>query len=51
MAEDELTPSASLPPAFYERIRQVLSAARTQAARAVNWTMVEAYWQIGRLIV
>ncbi len=51
MAKDELITSQDLPQALYESIRQVLSTARAQAARAVNWTMVEAYWQIGRLIV
>lgn len=51
MAQDKLITGESLSSAFYERIRGVLSTARSQAAQAVNWTMVEAYWQIGRLIV
>ncbi len=51
MAKDELITDESLPAAFYERIRQVLAAARTQAIWAVNWVMVEAYWQMSRLIV
>ena len=36
---------------FYDSIRTVLDNARTNAYRAVNFAMVEAYWQIGRLIV
>jgi len=35
----------------YERIRHVLVEARTQAWRAVNFAMVTAYWEIGRVIV
>lgn len=36
---------------LYVGIREVLAAARTVARRTVNRTMVQAYWQIGRLIV
>lgn len=36
---------------MYQGIRDVLLAARTQARQAVNTTMVQAYWQVGRLIV
>lgn len=36
---------------LYAGIREVLLAARTTARRSVNQTMVQAYWQIGRLIV
>lgn len=36
---------------LYQGIRDVLLAARTQARRAVNDAMVQAYWQVGRLIV
>lgn len=36
---------------LYRGIREVLLAARTTARRAVNDAMVQAYWQIGRLIV
>lgn len=35
----------------YGRIREVLAEARTQAYRAVNFAMVQAYWNIGRVIV
>ena len=36
---------------LYGAIRQVLQSARQNAYRAVNFAMVQAYWQIGRLIV
>ena len=36
---------------FYDNVRAVLSDARTNAYRAVNFAMVEAYWRIGHLIV
>ena len=36
---------------LYSAIRQVLETARQNAYKAVNFAMVQAYWQIGRLIV
>jgi predicted nuclease of restriction endonuclease-like (RecB) superfamily len=36
---------------FNESVAEILRAARTKAHRAVNFTMVEAYWTIGRMIV
>lgn len=36
---------------FYQSISEVLRAARANAYRAVNFTMVEAYWNVGRMIV
>ena len=36
---------------LYSDIRTVLEEARSAAYRAVNFTMVRAYWQIGCLIV
>ena len=36
---------------LYEAVRQVLQKARQTAYKAVNFAMVQAYWQIGRLIV
>ena len=36
---------------LYQGIRAVLLTAQTQARRAVNDAMVQAYWQVGRLIV
>ena len=36
---------------FYEAVAEVLRTARSTAYRAVNFTMVEAYWNVGRMIV
>lgn len=36
---------------LYQGIRDILLVARTQVRQTVNTTMVQAYWQIGRLIV
>ncbi|MEA2600640.1 MAG: hypothetical protein QOF89_1632 [Acidobacteriota bacterium] len=36
---------------LYQEIRSVLESARAGAYRAVNAAMVQAYWQVGRLIV
>ena len=36
---------------LYQGIRDVLLAVRTQVRQTVNTAMVQAYWQIGRLIV
>jgi len=36
---------------LYREIRAVLESARAGAYRAVNTTMVQAYWNVGRLIV
>jgi len=38
-------------PTLYNGIKTILQQARQTAYRAVNFTMVLAYWQIGRLIV
>lgn len=38
-------------PSLYKSIREVLEQARGMAYRAVNFTMVQAYWQVGKLIV
>jgi predicted nuclease of restriction endonuclease-like (RecB) superfamily len=37
--------------ALYRDVQAVLEAARATAYRAVNSAMVQAYWQVGRLIV
>ena len=37
--------------ALYHGIRDVLLTARTKARQAINDAMVQAYWQVGRLIV
>ncbi len=39
------------PPPLYQGICDILLLARTQLRQTVNTTMVQAYWQIGRLIV
>jgi predicted nuclease of restriction endonuclease-like (RecB) superfamily len=44
------SPSRSDEP-LYQEILAVLAAARASAYRAVNAAMVQAYWQVGRLIV
>ena len=36
---------------LYHALRDIIHNARTQAYRSVNHAMVEAYWNIGRLIV
>ena len=36
---------------FYQAIVNVLQNARTKSYRAVNFIMVEAYWNVGRMIV
>jgi predicted nuclease of restriction endonuclease-like (RecB) superfamily len=45
-----LTPSSSSG-ALHQSVREILLSAKTQARRAVNDAMVQAYWQVGRLIV
>lgn len=36
---------------FFSDIKEILQRARTQASRAINSAMVEAYWNIGKRIV
>lgn len=36
---------------LYQQIAQLLHTARRQAIQAINTTMVQAYWEIGRVIV
>lgn len=36
---------------FTQRAREILDAARTNAARSVNTEMVEAHWRVGEAIV
>ena len=43
--------AAIVPDEFYGQIASILSAARNKAYAAVNFAMVEAYWEIGRSIV
>ncbi len=35
----------------YDRIKSILTEARSAAHRAINTAMVMAYWEIGRTIV
>jgi hypothetical protein len=36
---------------FYESVAEVLRKARVKSYRAVNFIMVEAYWNVGRMII
>ncbi len=47
MSDLKVSPEGNL----YQGIRDILLSARTRARRAVNDAMVQAYWQVGRLIV
>lgn len=47
----KLGDAAVVSKAFYEQISSILSDARNKAYAAVNFAMVEAYWEIGRNIV
>lgn len=49
--KDYLMTELAKPKHLYENIKKILNNARNQAYRAVNFAMVEAYWNIGRLIV
>ncbi len=40
-----------LPADFYRSVADILRKARANAYRAINFTMVEAYWNVGRKIV
>lgn len=43
--------TSNKPAEFYQSVAEVLHNARSNAYRAVNFVMVEAYWNIGRMIV
>ena len=45
------TPAPFLPAETYSEIRAILAQARGKVVAAVNFAMVEAYWNIGRIIV
>ena len=56
MARKAASPKATRPSTrstepLYSEVRAVLEAARSHAYRAVNSAMVQAYWNVGRLIV
>lgn len=36
---------------IYGRLREILETARSSAYRAINFAMVQAYWNIGKVIV
>ena len=36
---------------IYQSVAEILRAARANAYRAINFTMVEAHWNLGRKIV
>lgn len=48
---DNRKSAIEIKPAFYQAIAGILHAARAKAHRAVNFAMVEAYWNVGRMIV
>lgn len=43
--------TSPLAPELLESIRTTIAIARTKAQQSVNFIMVEAYWQVGQLIV
>ncbi|MBU2599503.1 hypothetical protein KJ849_02865 [bacterium] len=45
--ENKVTTSSQL----YKNIKAILTESRTRAIGAVNFIMVEAYWNVGKLIV
>ena len=48
---DKLNQTLSNPSHLFTKIREVLVTARRTAYKAVNFAMVTAYWNVGRLIV
>jgi hypothetical protein len=36
---------------LYQNIAEILQTARTKSYRAINYTMIEAYWSVGQQIV
>jgi len=51
MSKTAVTPPQANVEQLYQRISAVLADARSSAYRAVNFAMVQAYWEIGRIIV
>ena len=45
------TPAQSRLDTLYGQVREILTSARGRAWQALNSTMVEAYWEIGRVII
>ena len=50
-AGDSRQKGAAQRPDFYDAVAEILRAARANVYRAVNFAMVEAYWNVGRMIV
>lgn len=50
MSREENTPSTSVE-RLYDEIRQIIEEARSRVYRTANFAMVQAYWNVGRLIV
>lgn len=50
MKKDAVSKAGSVD-AVYSGIKKILEEARSRAYRAVNFAMVQAYWNIGRVIV
>ena len=44
-------PDLKVTETLYNSIKQVIESARSNAFRAVNFAMVQAYWHIGKLII
>lgn len=47
MKTDKIVPRST----FFDEVRSILAQARQKAYAAVNFAMIEAYWEIGRRIV
>ena len=43
--------SAIVPEGFYKQVSSILNAARDKAYTAVNFAMVEAYWESARVLL
>ena len=50
MAKHELSKD-ELDRNVYDSIKEILTSAREKSYKAVNFAMVEAYWNVGKLIV
>lgn len=50
MSEDSLKEQSSID-TTYRNIKAIVEKARSTAYRAVNFAMVQAYWEVGRIIV
>ena len=49
MPSHPVVPNPPIP--LYDTLRQIIHDARQRTYQAINHAMVEAYWNIGRLIV